>query len=141
MDTGSDGADENGGRRLEDDVRYEEDKVGNVLQQVSSRLLHLSLWVDTYISVVDIQFKLHAHARNVRCAHVGSVHETDAVHGADGDDKTTIDASHDAPLLLGREAMVVRVGVDVGCLLVGVDVGVLGERLLHVGAWTGLHGH
>lgn len=141
MDTGSDGTDENGGRGLEEDVRDEENKVGNVLQQVSSCSFVRIKSIGTYVSVIDIQAKLRAHTRNIRCAHVGSVHETDAVHGANGDDKTTIDASHDAPLLVGREAMVVRVGVDVCCLLVGVDVRVLGERLLHVGAWTGLHGH
>jgi hypothetical protein len=68
---------------------------------------------------------------NVGGAQIGSVHQTDAVHGAEGENEAAINAVHDAPLLLVGEAADARVLV-VG--RGGDDILLVDARLLHVGA-------
>lgn len=67
--------------------------------------------------------KLDAHAGNVCGAHVGPVHERHAIHGANGDDETSVDAADDVGLLLFGEAIVI---VLLGAELAGSHVEVLG---------------
>lgn len=46
---------------------------------------------------------------NGRCRQIGPVHQTDAVHDADSEDKSSVDAVDDLLLLLGRELALIRV--------------------------------
>lgn len=55
---------------------------------------------------VSCEFKLVAHTSDVRGAHVGAIHETDTVHGAESHDKSSVDAPCDGPLLRLGEAVV-----------------------------------
>lgn len=62
--------------------------------------------IETHVAVVD-EVQLDTHAGNVGSAHVGSVHETDAVHCSHGNDQAAVDAADDAALLSLAEAKVV----------------------------------
>lgn len=139
MNTGSNRADENRRRGLEDNVRDEEDEICNVLA------IEISCWsalvlCSTYVAEVDSQDELLTHTRNIRRTHIRSVHQTNTVHGTNSNYKTTINPSHDAVLLLRREAMIIGMSVNRLCLFKGVDMAVLlGEGLLQFAARTVLH--
>jgi hypothetical protein len=82
----------------------------------------------SYVSKAG-QDKLDTHASDVGSTHVGSVHERHAVHGTDGNNKSTIDSSNDAALLRDGEAIIV---VLLGAELAGGMVKVFGLCSLEV---------
>jgi hypothetical protein len=114
---------------LEDDVWDEEDQVGDVLSTIVSKVHILSHLYDekTHVSKPS-ELKLLTHSRNVGSAHVGSIHKRHTVHSTDSHNKTTIDASNDAALLILGEA---TVDIDLGTDFAGrlVDVPKLGLLL------------
>lgn len=61
----------------------------------------------THVAVTS-EHELLVHAGNDDGAHVGAVHQTDAVHGANGDDQADVNAA-DNGLLLCRSKSVGRV--------------------------------
>jgi len=65
----------------------------------------------TYVAVVAVQVKLLSHAGDGGVGQVGTVHEGNAVHDADGDDQATVDVADDLALFGVRESMVGRVGL------------------------------
>jgi hypothetical protein len=131
MGARADSSDNDGRWGLEDNICGEEDEIGNVISHAN-------------------QVQLDAHARNVGGAHVGPVHETNAVENADGGDEAAIDAANNAALLLRCEIEVVgrlfALGRDLPIGGVGlVEVSDLAALLLvlmavfAIGPW-GLHG-
>lgn len=116
VEAGTDLTNEDRGWSLEEDVGDEENQVGNVLRggrpgqlELLTRPSEGSRWSwgsgkKTYIAEAG-QRQLDAHASNVGGAHIGAVHQTHAVHGANRDDEASVNAADDAALLGGREAM------------------------------------
>jgi hypothetical protein len=94
MDAGAQLADHNGGGWLEDDVGDEEDEVGNVVVQ-------------------SLETELDVHAGDSGGAHVGAVHQTDAVHGAANQNQTAVGPADDC-LLLGEGEAVVDIVIGLG---------------------------
>lgn len=117
MNARTDLADEDGGRRLEENVGDEEDQVGNVVSEID-------------------EYEINTHSSNVGSTHVGSVHERDTVHGTNSDDQSSIDSSNNLLLLIGGESMIM---IDFGAELAGgfVDVFEIGLSL-DVGGIYGL---
>jgi len=65
------------------------------------------------------EVQLNTHTSNVGGAHVGSIHERNAVHGSHGNNKTTINTPYDAPLLFRSKAMIlILLGTDLARSLV-----------------------
>jgi hypothetical protein len=72
------------------------------------------------------QDKLSAHASNVGGTHVGAIHQTHAVHGANREDKASVNAVNDSTLLGRRKAMAnVFLVLDLAGRLVMFVVGLL----------------
>lgn len=100
----------------------------------------------THISI-PVEVELNTHACYVGRTHVCPVHETDAVHGTDSYNKSTVNTPDDLALLLGCKFIV---GINlahfvVDIILGGVDMSVLDGLLLlvyivTVGGSSPLHG-
>lgn len=88
---------------------------------------------------VTCKLEFDAHTGDVGRAHVGTVHQTDAVHGANSDDEATINAPHNGSLLLLREAMADILAVLTRKFAWAVDVAKL-PRLLQLTSICGSHG-
>jgi hypothetical protein len=109
MDAWADGANDDGRGRLEDDVRDKEDEVADILEIVrvnKDLILRVIQALEMTDVAISCEFQLKSHAGDGGGAHVGAIHETDAVHGANSDDQTTINAPDYLPLFLFGEAMV-----------------------------------
>ena len=119
-----------------------------VVNYVSLEFLHPFSQISepTHISHLDPQFQLHAHARNRCVGQVGAVHERDAVHDADDDDQTPVEAVDDF-LLLFRGEVGERIIFE-GFLVVVAGVAVFEVRdvvvfgvVVYGGGWVwGRHG-
>ncbi len=85
----------------------------------------------TYISEAS-KDKFYVHASNVGGAHVCSVHEGHTVHGTNGDDETSVNATDNVSLFGLSEAKVfarARFGAQLASL---VDMGSISPLLLQL---------
>ena len=118
-------------RRLADDVWDEEDEGDDTVSVDTSGFeLEVNGHPKGQVSIGALQRSTRCDSpSNVGGAQISSVHQTDAVHGAEGEHKAAIDFVHDASLLFVCEAGDARV------LLLGRrrgDILIMDASLLHV---------
>lgn len=86
----------------------------------------------TYISEPS-EGELLGHARNIGSTHIGPVHQGHTVHGTNGDDEATVNATNNALLFLLGEAKVLaeaRVGAQFAIVIDVVHLGPLLFQLI-----------